>query len=92
MTPGILSVVRTGADGKPRTIRATMTRTGWSSSDRRFLSLLRRLYPIIPTEAGVPWIITFYTAVKALSATVLKKPVPDPWKGITMSANPIGGK
>jgi hypothetical protein len=53
---------------------ATMGPDGWQSADAGFRDQLARLFPVVSTEAGVGWVIAFWTAAEILGAEVLEEP------------------
>lgn len=70
MTPGVLVWHGTEASISP---------DGWQSGDERLATVLRSLHAPPSTEAGTPWVIAFWAAVKGLGAAVKQEPEPDPW-------------
>ncbi len=78
MTPGILE--KRWADGTAT--RATATPDGWESSDTEFAASLEGAFPFPATEAGTPWVQSFWAAVDGLGAEAMQEPeaeeTPDP--------------
>lgn len=60
---------------KNKTIRAIRTPNGWESDDdSKFSNSLSRLFPPPSTEAGTPWIQSFYNAARTLDADIIQRP------------------
>lgn len=68
MTPGVLAI-----NGQ----EASIGPDGWQSVDETLEMRLAMLYPPPSTEAGTPWVMAFWRAVREMKAEVKQEPEPD---------------
>ena len=73
--PGEMSFSHDG-----ETVTASIGPDGvWIASRQDYMDELASNFPVIPTEAGTPWIQAFWRAARVLQANITSTPRPSPY-------------